>query len=123
MSLLCICIVFVPMFFLQGVARFLFVPMAEAVMFAMVCSFVLSRTLVPTMSKYLLRPHAPHTGRRVRDARRRRATRWCGFQRRFEARFERVREGYRGAAARRRCAGRWRVRGRLHGVGRCCRSR
>ncbi|HQR49922.1 MAG TPA: efflux RND transporter permease subunit, partial [Steroidobacteraceae bacterium] len=47
-SLLCICIVFVPMFFLEGVARFLFVPMAEAVMYAMVCSFVLSRTLVPT---------------------------------------------------------------------------
>jgi multidrug efflux pump subunit AcrB len=61
-SLLCICIVFVPMFFLGGVAGFLFVPMAEAVIFAMVCSFVLSRTLVPTMSKYLLRPHAPHTG-------------------------------------------------------------
>ena len=56
--LLCICIVFVPMFFLEGVSRFLFVPMAEAVMFAMTCSFVLSRTLVPTMAKYLLRPHA-----------------------------------------------------------------
>ncbi|MEO7756681.1 MAG: efflux RND transporter permease subunit, partial [Dokdonella sp.] len=50
-SLLCICIVFVPMFFLEGVARFLFVPMAEAVMFAMACSFLLSRTLVPTMAK------------------------------------------------------------------------
>jgi Cu/Ag efflux pump CusA len=56
-SLLCICIVFVPMFFLQGVARFLFVPMAEAVMFAMIWSFILSRTLVPTMAKYLLQPH------------------------------------------------------------------
>ena len=56
-SLLCICIVFVPMFFLNGVARFLFVPMAEAVMFAMVSSFFLSRTLVPTMAAYLLRPH------------------------------------------------------------------
>ena len=53
-SLLCICIVFVPMFFLQGVARFLFVPMAEAVMAAMVCSFILSRTLVPTLANYLL---------------------------------------------------------------------
>ena len=53
-SLLCICIVFVPMFFLQGVARFLFVPMAEAVVFAMIGSFILSRTLVPTMAKYLL---------------------------------------------------------------------
>ena len=58
-SLLCICIVFVPMFFLQGVARFLFVPMAEAVISAMVCSFILSRTLVPTMANYLLRKHAP----------------------------------------------------------------
>ena len=57
-SLLCICIVFVPMFFLDGVARFLFVPMAEAVMFAMICSFILSRTLVPTMANYLLQPHA-----------------------------------------------------------------
>ena len=60
-SLLCICIVFVPMFFLPGVARFLFVPMAEAVMSAMICSFILSRTLVPTLANYLLRPHAPHT--------------------------------------------------------------
>ena len=59
-SLLCICIVFIPMFFLDGVARFLFVPMAEAVMFAMVFSFILSRTLVPTMAKYLLKPHAAH---------------------------------------------------------------
>jgi len=60
-SLLCICIVFVPMFFLGGVARFLFVPMAESVMFAMAFSFVLSRTLVPTMAKYLLRTHAKQT--------------------------------------------------------------
>ena len=95
-SLLCICIVFVPMFFLQGVARFLFVPMAEAVMFAMTCSFVLSRTLVPTMSKYLLRPHAAHT-----DMHGTRATlppsrnSLLLFQRDFEARFERIRERYR----------------------------
>ena len=95
-SLLCICIVFVPMFFLQGVARFLFVPMAEAVMFAMTCSFVLSRTLVPTMSKYLLRPHAAHT-----DMHGTRATLPPSrnplllFQRDFEARFERIRERYR----------------------------
>src|SRR5271168_2867262 len=59
-SLLCICIVFVPMFFLSGIARFLFVPMAEAVMFAMVWSFILSRTLVPTMAKYLLHAHVHH---------------------------------------------------------------
>ena len=58
-STLCICIVFVPMFFLTGVARYLFVPMAEAVVFAMLASYVLSRTLVPTMAKYLLKPHQP----------------------------------------------------------------
>jgi CzcA family heavy metal efflux pump len=59
-STLCICIVFVPMFFLSGVARYLFVPMAEAVVFAMLASYVLSRTLVPTMAKYLLKAHEPH---------------------------------------------------------------
>jgi len=59
-SLLCICIVFVPMFALSGVARYLFVPLAEAVIFALVASFVLSRTLVPTMAKYLLPEHATH---------------------------------------------------------------
>src|SRR5256886_16229685 len=56
-STICICIVFVPMFFLTGVARYLFLPMAEAVVFAMLASYVLSRTLVPTMAKYLLRGH------------------------------------------------------------------
>src|SRR6202012_4814484 len=56
-SLLCICIVFVPMFFLPGVAGFLFVPLALAVVFAMIGSFILSRTLVPTMAMYLLKPH------------------------------------------------------------------
>src|ERR1700761_7124110 len=61
-SLLSICIVFVPMFFLQGVARFLFVPMAEAVMFAMISSFILSRTLVPTMAKYLLKADTHEAG-------------------------------------------------------------
>ncbi|NKF24169.1 efflux RND transporter permease subunit [Solimonas marina] len=95
-SLLCICIVFVPMFFLDGVARFLFVPMAMSVMFAMVCSFILSRTLVPTMSKYLLKPHAPHTDMHGNNASlppsRNPLVR---FQRGFEARFERVRGVYR----------------------------
>jgi multidrug efflux pump subunit AcrB len=61
-SLLCICIVFVPMFFLEGVAHYLFVPMAEAVMFAMIASFFLSRTLVPTLAMYLLKPHAMGVG-------------------------------------------------------------
>ena len=94
-SLLCICIVFVPMFFLQGVARFLFVPMAEAVMFAVACSFILSRTLVPTMSKYLLRPHAPHTDMHGTEAALP-PTRnpLVHFQRGFELRFERFRDGY-----------------------------
>ena len=89
-SLLCICIVFVPMFFLEGVSRFLFVPMAEAVMFAMVSSFILSRTLVPTMAKYLLKPHVHGDDKP--------ATRnpLVNFQRGFEARFERARLGYRG---------------------------
>jgi multidrug efflux pump subunit AcrB len=95
-SLLCICIVFVPMFFLQGVARFLFVPMAEAVMFAMVWSFLLSRTLVPTMAKYLLLPHAHHgEGESPRPTR----NPLVRFQRGFEAGFERVRGFYCGMLA------------------------
>ncbi|MFL9988228.1 efflux RND transporter permease subunit [Paraburkholderia sediminicola] len=91
-SLLCICIVFVPMFFLSGVARFLFVPMAEAVIFAMISSFILSRTLVPTMAKYLLKQHVQdehaHETKRPGPLGR--------FQRGFEARFEKVRSAYRG---------------------------
>ena len=89
-SLLCICIVFVPMFFLTGVARFLFVPMALAVIAAMVCSFILSRTLVPTMANYLLRKHEhePHGKPPSRNP-------LVQFQRAFERRFERVRLGYR----------------------------
>jgi multidrug efflux pump subunit AcrB len=59
-STICICIVFVPMFFLTGVARYLFVPLAEAVVFAMLASYVLSRTLVPTLAMYWLRAHAPN---------------------------------------------------------------
>ena len=89
-SLLCICIVFVPMFFLGGVARFLFVPMAEAVVFAMISSFFLSRTLVPTMANYLLRPHS-HTDDHDRNASRNPI---AVFQRGFEAGFERIRGGY-----------------------------
>ena len=90
-SLLCICIVFIPMFFLEGVSRFLFVPMAEAVIFAMTCSFILSRTLVPTMAKYLLQKHAPHGTEKA-------VTRnpLVNFQRGFEARFEGLRSRYRG---------------------------
>ncbi|THD42654.1 MAG: efflux RND transporter permease subunit [Bradyrhizobium sp.] len=91
-SLLCICIVFVPMFFLDGVARYLFVPMAEAVVFAMVSSFFLSRTLVPTMANYLLRPHAGHGADHAPRASRNPIV---IFQRGFEAGFERIRGGYR----------------------------
>lgn len=91
-SLLCICIVFVPMFFLTGVARFLFVPMAEAVMFAMMWSFLLSRTLVPTMAKYLLQPHVHYAAGEGPPPTRNPLVR---FQRGFEARFERIRGGYR----------------------------
>ncbi|MBN9583341.1 MAG: efflux RND transporter permease subunit [Afipia sp.] len=93
-SLLCICIVFVPMFFLTGVSRFLFVPMALAVMFAMIWSFILSRTLVPTMAKYLLHPHIHHEGEKppTRNP-------LVLFQRGFEARFEKVRATYHGLLA------------------------
>ncbi len=94
-SLLCICIVFIPMFFLNGVARFLFVPMAESVMFAMVFSFLLSRTLVPTMAKYLLPRHvapaAGHEGAPQPAVSRNPLVR---LQRGFEASFERLRAGY-----------------------------
>src|SRR6202043_856395 len=76
-STLCICIAFVPMFFLQGVARFLFIPMAEAVIFAMIASFILSRTLVPTMAKYLLRHHESRTSAAARNP-------LVRLQRRFE---------------------------------------
>ena len=89
-SMLCICIVFVPMFFLEGVAKFLFVPMAEAVVFAMVASFILSRTLVPTMAKYLLHAHEAEElhAQPPRNPLRR-------FQQGFERAFERLRLGYR----------------------------
>src|SRR3979490_280804 len=86
-SLLCICIVFVPMFFLQGVARFLFVPMAEAVIAAMVCSFILSRTLVPTMANYLLRKHAAHDPHRQDEDSPPSRNPLVRFQRGFEAGF------------------------------------
>ena len=94
-SLLCICIVFVPMFFLKGVARFLFVPMAESVMFAMVFSFLLSRTLVPTMAKYLLRPRQGPHGAQPPASR----NPLVRFQRGFESGFERFRASYRGLLA------------------------
>ncbi len=91
-SLLCICVVFVPMFALKGVAGFLFVPMAEAVVFAMIASFILSRTLVPTLAMYLLQPHGHAEAPRSRNP-------LARFQRGFEARFEQAREGYRNLLA------------------------
>ncbi|MHA6768465.1 efflux RND transporter permease subunit [Sphingobium ummariense] len=93
-SLLCICIVFVPMFFLPGVSGFLFVPMALSVVFAMIASFILSRTLVPTMAMYLLKPH--HAGGEDEHLAGTAASRnpLVRFQRGFEQRFEKVRAGY-----------------------------
>ena len=91
-STLCICIVFLPMFLLSGVARYLFVPLAEAVIFAMIASYVLSRTLVPTLAMYLLKPAvegaAPSRNPLVRG------------QQAFNRGFERVRLGYRGLLTR-----------------------
>jgi multidrug efflux pump subunit AcrB len=85
-STLCICIVFLPMFLLGGVARYLFVPLAEAVIFAMLASYLLSRTLVPTIARYLLSPPvegaAPSRNPLARA------------QQAFERGFERVRVGY-----------------------------
>ncbi len=86
-STLCICIVFLPMFFLGGVARYLFVPLAEAVIFAMLASYVLSRTLVPTLAMYLLKP--AHEGAAES---RNPLVRW---QRAFDRGFDRVRGAYR----------------------------
>src|SRR5471032_1522942 len=96
-SLLCICIVFVPMFFLGGVAGFLFVPMAEAVIFAMISSFILSRTLVPTMAKYLLKPHDVQGDAEDHEREPRVSSNpLVRFQRGFERGFERVRSNYSG---------------------------
>ncbi len=96
-SLLCICIVFIPMFFLSGVARFLFVPLAESVMFAMVFSFLLSRTLVPTMAKYLLHMRVAHAGGPSAGVEPPPSKNpLVRLQHGFEARFERLRAGYHG---------------------------
>ena len=97
-SLLCICIVFIPMFFLSGVARFLFVPMAESVIFAMIFSFLLSRTLVPTMAKYLLHMHVERAGGADGEPPRSKNP-LVRFQHGFEERFTRMRAGYHGLLA------------------------
>ena len=85
-STLCICIVFLPMFFLGGVARYLFVPLAEAVVFAMLASYLLSRTLVPTLAMYLLRANE-HGATATKGF-------LARFQHGFNRSFERVRERY-----------------------------
>src|ERR1700693_3193439 len=89
-STLAICIVFLPMFFLTGVARYLFVPLAEAVVFAMLASYLLSRTLVPTMAKYLLRGHEQEAGHLNTTSR----NPLVRLQVRFELAFERFRDRY-----------------------------
>jgi multidrug efflux pump subunit AcrB len=86
-STICICIVFLPMFFLSGVARYLFVPLAEAVVFAMLASYIFSRTLVPTLAMYLLKAKAHGGLRKSRNP-------FVLFQRAFERLFERLRIGY-----------------------------
>src|SRR6201982_1910426 len=89
-STLSICIVFAPMFLLSGVARYLFVPLAEAVVFAMLASYLLSRTIVPTMAKYLLR------GDKTEEERAASRNPLVRLQRRFEEGFEKFRHSYRG---------------------------
>jgi CzcA family heavy metal efflux pump len=89
-STLCICIVFVPMFFLTGVAKFLFVPLAEAVVFAMLASYLLSRTLVPTLLMYLLRGHEHEEHHEPRGI----FAPFQHLQRWFETGFERLRDAY-----------------------------
>ena len=96
-SLLCICIAFVPMFGLGGVAGYLFRPLAEAVVFAMIASYVLSRTLVPTMANYLLRKQAKaHVDHRDTSPSQPSRNPLVRFHRSFERRFEAVRSTYRG---------------------------
>jgi len=90
-STLSICIVFAPMFLLSGVARYLFVPLAEAVVFAMLASYFLSRTIVPTMAKYLLRKDKIHAG----DASAASRNPFVRLQKRFEKGFEKLRLNYR----------------------------
>jgi multidrug efflux pump subunit AcrB len=89
-STLSICIVFVPMFFLSGVARYLFVPLAEAVCFAMLASYLLSRTLVPTMAKYLLVAQIEEIHEEAPKSR----NPFVRIQQKFEEGFEKLRDGY-----------------------------
>src|ERR1700685_132169 len=88
-STLAICIVFAPMFLLSGVARYLFVPLAEAVVFAMLVSYALSRTIVPTMAKYLLRYEGKEHGGTAASR-----NPLVTLQKRFDAAFEKFRDSY-----------------------------
>ena len=91
-STLAICIAFVPMFFLTGVARYLFVPLAEAVVFAMLASYLLSRTLVPTMARFMLKAHEEEAVQKSLSS-------WnplVRLQGHFELWFEKLRDAYRG---------------------------
>ncbi len=93
---LCICIVFLPLFQLSGVSGYLFLPLGEAIVFAMVASFILSRTLVPTMAAYLLRGQMNHHHDKEHiDGRAQKAGPFVRFQRGFERRFTSFRERYR----------------------------
>ena len=96
-STMCICIVFIPIFFLAGVAKYLFSPLAEAVIFAMIASYILSRTLVPTLAMYWMKAHgaaSDHSG--AASLPRRTFFGWfSGFHRWFNHQFEKFREGYR----------------------------
>jgi multidrug efflux pump subunit AcrB len=87
-STLCICVVFLPMFFLGGVAGYLFVPLAEAVVFSMIASYIVSRTLVATLAMYLLKAKAHH-GHATTPT-----NPFARFQSGFERRFEQLRAGY-----------------------------
>jgi multidrug efflux pump subunit AcrB len=93
-STLCICIVFVPMFFLTGVAKYLFVPLAEAVVFAMLASYVLSRTLVPTLVMWFYQHVELHGGHMDESKAPAFVQPFMRLQRGFEAGFERFRQGY-----------------------------
>jgi multidrug efflux pump subunit AcrB len=90
-STLAICIVFVPMFFLSGVARYLFVPLAEAVSFAMLASYLLSRTIVPTMARYLLADKTMEA-----EAGEKKPNIFSRMQEKFEHNFEKLRDRYHG---------------------------
>ncbi|MBB2199802.1 MAG: efflux RND transporter permease subunit [Gluconacetobacter sp.] len=94
-STTCICIVWLPLFELGGVAGWLFMPMAEAIIFAMIASFILSRTLVPTMAKFLLagQTHGAH-GHDGHEDHLQGGNIFSRFQRGFERRFTAFREAY-----------------------------